>query len=96
MNARKISSFVFICLFLSLKIQGQNTIFTLFKSDLKKADLNYKNLAFQPALELYKKVLEEKGESEYLNLQIARTYKNLNKIGESEIWYANAQRKTHR
>ncbi len=67
---------------------GQGSIFTNLRSDLKRADQLYKELAFAPAAELYQTVLgRSKENQDAVKVKLGRCYYRLNKPEQSAYWY---------
>ena len=67
---------------------GQGSIFTNLKSDLKRADQLYSNLAYAPAAELYQTVLgRSRANQDAVKVKLGRCYYQLNKPEQSAYWY---------
>ena len=68
--------------------RGQGSIFTNLRSDLKRADQLYEELAYAPATELYQTVLgRSKENQDDIKIKLGRCYYHLNKPQQSAYWY---------
>jgi len=66
---------------------AQETIFTLLKTDAKKADAYYSSKNYRKALDLYL-TLADKSNDDQFYLQIARSYYYMNQPKDAARWYA--------
>ena len=67
---------------------AQGNIFTELKSDLKRADRLYEQLAYAPAAELYRKGLgKAKMNQDDIKIKLARCYYRLHDPQQSVYWY---------
>jgi len=77
----------FTVLITPLSAHCQESIFSGFKSTSVKADAYFKNGEYQNALDLYLQEEEKNGPLPVIELQIAKTYYNLNNFNKSVVWF---------
>ncbi|MEO7988950.1 MAG: tetratricopeptide repeat protein [Chryseolinea sp.] len=69
--------------------QGQETVFSLFKNDLVRADQCAEEKEYPQAISLYKTLVNQSNEGE-IELKIARSYHYSNKPSDASDWFGKA------
>jgi len=78
---------IFAILISPLSVRSQESIFSGFKSTTVKADSYFKNGEYQNALDLYLQIEAKNGPMAAIELQIAKTYYNLNNFSQAVVWF---------
>lgn len=73
----------------SLPAQSQETVFTLFKNDLMRADQYVEEKKYDQAISLYKTLVNQSNEGE-IELKIARSYYYANQPADARDWFDKA------
>lgn len=81
--------FLHIALFFVLNnVHGQESVFTGFKGDMKKADELFQNHAYHDAIEHYQQLLIKNKNGHNLLVKIASSYYALNDMESAVSWYS--------
>lgn len=85
---------LFLTMMLSHLSLAQETVFSIFKTNVEKADEYFHAKNYQKAIDLYKTTLK-KGSDDEIALQIARSYFYMNHPSEAVKWYRQVTEKEH-
>ena len=77
---------LFLTIMLSHISLAQETVFSIFKTNVDKADEYYREKNYKKAMDLYKASLK-KGSDDEISLQIARSYFYMNQPAEAVQWF---------
>jgi tetratricopeptide (TPR) repeat protein len=90
----KYSFVFFLTIALSHRSLAQETVFSIFKTNVEKADEYFHKKNYEKAIDLYKTTLKNEGDDE-IYLRIARSYFYLNQPSEAVQWYGQVAEKDH-
>lgn len=85
--------FVWILVFSWHFLLAQESIFTGFKGDMKKADDFYRAKAYPDAISLYTQLIDHNKSETNIHLKLANAYYMMREMGSAAFWYHRYEQK---